>query len=67
MKKLAAQFVKGLVGPDPILEDGTPQIAFIGRSNGGKSSVINSLTGRKGLARTSSFPGRTKEINVFLV
>ncbi|MEN6310271.1 MAG: ribosome biogenesis GTP-binding protein YihA/YsxC [Acidobacteriota bacterium] len=67
MKKLAARFVKGLVGPDPILEDGTPQIAFIGRSNGGKSSVINSLTGRKGLARTSSFPGRTKEINVFLV
>ncbi len=52
---------------DPILEDGTPQIAFIGRSNVGKSSVINSLTGQKGLARTSSFPGRTQEINVFIV
>jgi|WetSurMetagenome_2_1015567.scaffolds.fasta_scaffold325314_1 GTP-binding protein len=67
MKKLAARFVKGLVGPDPILEDGTPQIAFIGRSNVGKSSVINSLTRQEGLARTSSTPGRTQEINVFLI
>ncbi len=67
MKKLAALFVKGLVGPDPLLDDGTPQIAFIGRSNVGKSSVINSLTGQKGLARASSFPGRTQQINVFLV
>lgn len=67
MKTLSARFVKGLVGPDPVLADGTPQIVFIGRSNGGKSSVINSLTGRKGLARTSSTPGRTQEINVFLV
>ncbi|MGD0782807.1 MAG: ribosome biogenesis GTP-binding protein YihA/YsxC [Candidatus Aminicenantales bacterium] len=67
MKALSARFLKGIVKPDPILEDGTPQIAFIGRSNVGKSSVINSLTGQKGLARTSSFPGRTQEINVFLV
>ena len=52
---------------DALLDDGTPQIAFIGRSNVGKSSVINSLTGRKDLARTSSFPGRTQEINVFSV
>jgi len=67
MKPMAARFLKGLVGADPILDDGTPQIAFIGRSNVGKSSVINSLTGRKGLARTSSFPGRTQQINVFLI
>lgn len=67
MKKLTAEFIKGVVGPDKILEDGTPQIAFIGRSNVGKSSVINSLTNRKALARTSSFPGRTQEINVFLI
>jgi GTP-binding protein len=67
MKALSARFLKGIVKHDPILEDGTPQIAFIGRSNVGKSSVINSLTGHKGLARTSSFPGRTQEINVFLV
>ncbi len=67
MKTLSAWFLKGIVEHDPILEDGTPQIAFIGRSNVGKSSLINSLTGQKGLARTSSFPGRTQEINVFLV
>jgi GTP-binding protein len=67
VKPLSARFLKGIVKPDPILEDGTPQIAFIGRSNVGKSSLINSLTGQKSLARTSSFPGRTQEINVFIV
>ncbi len=67
MKTLSARFLKGLVAHDPVLEDGTPQIAFIGRSNVGKSSVINSLTGQKGLARTSSFPGRTQVINLFIV
>jgi GTP-binding protein len=67
VKTLSARFLKGLVAHDPILEDGTPQIAFIGRSNVGKSSVINSLTGHKGLARTSSFPGRTQEINLFII
>jgi GTP-binding protein len=67
VKTLAARFIKGIVRPDPLLDDGTPQIAFVGRSNVGKSSLINSLTGIKGLARTSSFPGRTQEINVFAV
>jgi GTP-binding protein len=67
VKILAARFLKGIVKPDSVLEDDKPQIAFIGRSNVGKSSVINSLTGRKGLARTSSFPGRTQEINLFLI
>lgn len=42
-----------------------PEIALIGRSNAGKSSLINRLTNRKGLARTSSTPGRTQEINLF--
>ena len=50
-----------------MLEDGTPQIAFIGRSNAGKSSLINSLTGVKGLAISSKTPGRTQQINVFLI
>ncbi len=59
--------MKGLVGPDEILDDGIPQIAFIGRSNVGKSSVINSLTHQKELAKTSSFPGRTQQVNVFLI
>lgn len=63
----SAQFIKGAVGPDKIFEDGRDQMAFIGRSNVGKSSVINSLTGKKDLARISSFPGRTKEINLFLI
>ena len=65
MSHAPAVFVKGIVGPDESLDDGKPQIAFIGRSNVGKSSVINSLTRTKGLARTSSLPGRTREIILF--
>ncbi|MDF1747260.1 MAG: ribosome biogenesis GTP-binding protein YihA/YsxC [Alphaproteobacteria bacterium] len=47
--------------PEPIL----PEVAFAGRSNVGKSSLINALTNRKALARTSNTPGRTREINFF--
>src|SRR3990172_3529364 len=65
MKISKASFVKGVVSRDPVLADSTPQVAFIGRSNVGKSSVINTLTNQKGLAKTSSFPGLTQEINVF--
>jgi GTP-binding protein len=67
MKIISAKFMRGLNGTDDILDDGVPQVTFVGRSNVGKSSVINSLTGQEGLARTSSFPGRTQEINVFLI
>lgn len=67
MEIISAKFIKGIVAPDQVLETGMPQIAFIGRSNVGKSSVINSLTGQKALARTSSFPGRTTEINLFVI
>jgi len=63
----SAKFIKGINGTDAILEDGLPQVAFIGRSNVGKSSLINSLTNQKGLAITSSFPGRTRQINLFLI
>jgi GTP-binding protein len=45
----------------------TPEIAFVGRSNVGKSSLINALTGRKTLARTSNTPGRTQHINFFML
>lgn len=63
----SAIFIRGVVGESEILEDKFPQVAFIGRSNVGKSSVINTLTGKKDLAKTSSFPGRTQQINVFLI
>lgn len=63
----SAKFIKSVIGTDEIFEDGTPQIVFIGRSNVGKSSVINSLVNRKNLAKTSSFPGRTQQINIFLI
>lgn len=67
MKITSAKFMRGIVGDNEILRDGTPQIAFIGRSNAGKSSLLNSLTHSKKLAVTSKTPGRTKEINVFLI
>src|SRR3989338_11270213 len=63
----SATFIKGIVGPDDALQSDIPQIVFIGRSNVGKSSLINALTHQVGLARTSSFPGRTTEINLFLI
>jgi len=62
-----AEFIKGVIGTDDIFTDGMPQIAFIGRSNVGKSSVINSLLGRKNLAKSSSTPGKTQQINFFII
>lgn len=59
------QFIKGIVGSDPILKEKITQIAFVGRSNVGKSSVINTLVGVKGLAISSSTPGRTLQLNFF--
>ncbi|HRY82714.1 MAG TPA: ribosome biogenesis GTP-binding protein YihA/YsxC [Candidatus Moranbacteria bacterium] len=61
------KFVKGIIGPDSALENNLAQVAFVGRSNVGKSSVINSLTRQKNLARISARPGRTQEINLFLI
>jgi len=66
-KILSAEFIKGIIGTDDILTNGIPQIAFIGRSNVGKSSVINSLLQRRNLAKSSSTPGKTQQINFFLV
>jgi GTP-binding protein len=64
---LSARFLRGINGTDEILSDETPQIALIGRSNVGKSSIINSLTGQKDLARTSRTPGLTQEINAYSI
>jgi GTP-binding protein len=58
-------FVKGVVRLDDLLRDGRPEIAFAGRSNVGKSSLINALAGRTSLARVSVTPGRTRELNFF--
>jgi GTP-binding protein len=58
-------FVKGVVSIDALPKDGKPEIAFAGRSNVGKSSLINALTGRTSLARVSVTPGRTRELNFF--
>lgn len=63
----SAQFVKGIIGSDSILDRDVPQIAFVGRSNVGKSSLINALTGVKNLAISSSMPGRTLQLNFFLI
>jgi len=67
MKIKSAEFMRGVKGDDKMLDDGVPQVAFIGRSNAGKSSLINSLTNMKGLARTSNTPGRTQELNIFMI
>jgi GTP-binding protein len=58
-------FVKGVVRIDDLPQNGRPEIAFAGRSNVGKSSLINALTGRTSLARVSVTPGRTRELNYF--
>jgi GTP-binding protein len=58
-------FVRGITAIADLPPDSTLEIAFAGRSNVGKSSLINALTGQGGLARTSNTPGRTQELNLF--
>jgi len=60
-----AQFLASSAGPADMPPPGPPELAFVGRSNVGKSSAINALTGRKRLAFTSKTPGRTQTINFF--
>ena len=67
MKILSAKFTKGIVGGDYSTNDNLLQFAFLGRSNSGKSSVINSLTGQKKLVKASKMPGKTVEANFFKI
>jgi GTP-binding protein len=67
MKITSATFIKSAFERRHWVDDRLPEIAFLGRSNVGKSSLINSLLLRKGLARTSNTPGRTQSINFFLI
>jgi GTP-binding protein len=60
-----ARFIAGVAEPGSLPAEGFPEIAFAGRSNVGKSSLVNALTGRRMLARTSNTPGRTRQINFF--
>ncbi|HOO36437.1 MAG TPA: ribosome biogenesis GTP-binding protein YihA/YsxC [Smithella sp.] len=67
MKITSAQFIKSAVWPPQYPPAIMPEIAFVGRSNVGKSSLMNTLVGRKNLAKTSNTPGRTQLINFFTV
>ncbi len=67
MKIVSAKYLTSVVNEKDILNDELLEFAFVGRSNVGKSSLINALTGVKNLAKTSSTPGLTKMINYFLI
>ncbi len=67
MKITSAEFLKSALKEADWPRDNTPEIAFLGRSNVGKSSLMNSLLGIRGLARASSTPGRTQLLNFFLI
>lgn len=61
------RFLKSFSDPAALPTDGLPQVVFLGRSNAGKSTLINALTGVEGLANVSASPGRTRLINLFVV
>ncbi len=67
MKNLNAEFYAGSVSPDSFPAFPYPEAAFAGRSNVGKSSLLNSIVNRKNLARTSSTPGKTQQINFYVI
>ncbi len=67
MKITSTEFVCSVTKPDAFPGDGLPEFVFVGRSNVGKSSLINVLINRKGLAKTSSVPGKTQTINFYKI
>jgi GTP-binding protein len=66
-KRVPAEFVRSAATPGDFPRDGLPEVVLVGRSNVGKSSLINQLTGCRGLAAVSRTPGRTQSINFFRV
>jgi GTP-binding protein len=64
---LESEFIKSANRPEQFPADGLPEVAFLGRSNVGKSSLINALAGKRGLAFTSNTPGRTQSINFYRI
>ena len=67
MKILSAEFITSCTEPGQFPQERLPEVAFVGRSNVGKSSLINSLLGRKSLVKVSGTPGKTRLVNFFLV
>ena len=67
LKIVSAEFIKGAISSKHFPQIGVPEFAFFGRSNAGKSSLINMLLNRKNLVKTGSKPGMTREINFFAV
>ena len=67
MRILSAEFIKSAAAPADYPRGGLPEIAFCGRSNVGKSSLINTLLTRRRLAQTSKTPGKTRTLNFFLI
>lgn len=67
MKITSSKFTAAVATPESMIKESKPEIAFLGRSNVGKSSLMNSLLKVSGLARTSSTPGRTQSLNFFLI
>jgi GTP-binding protein len=67
MKIFAAEFIKSCLAPEQFPLGDIPEIAFVGRSNVGKSSLINSLLNRRDLAKISRTPGKTRAVNLFLI
>ncbi len=64
---MESEFIKSANSPEQFPADGLPEVAFLGRSNVGKSSLINALAGKRGLAFTSNTPGRTQSINFYRI
>ena len=64
---MVAEFINSASSPEQFPTGGLPEVAFLGRSNVGKSSLINALAGKRGLAFTSNTPGRTQSINFYRI